>query len=41
MLRTCDVRTSPEIGSPGGKMTLEPKGRIVLVIGQTMAKADA
>ena len=41
MLRTCEVRISPLSGRPSGNKTLEPKRRIVFVIGQTMTKADA
>lgn len=41
MLRTWLVRISPATSKPGGKTTLEPKGRTALVIGQTMAKAEA
>ncbi len=41
MLRTWLVRISPATGKPGGSTTLEPKWRIVVVIGQTMAKAEA
>src|ERR1700683_1925399 len=38
MLRTCDVRISPFKGKFAGSTTLEPNGRILLVIGQTISK---